>query len=119
MPPGYDDIVTIDFKLQNPEDNWGTVGFKIRTFETVATGVVDPAEIGYMVDKHENNELIPLLQCNTPCESCPFDEGTGETINRDYCTRCWKSRPQKYLMTYLPFDEFLLTDLSQPNTCDS
>lgn len=58
---GYDGDITIKINFFNPIDNWGTVGFKIKTFETMpnANGGFDY----YLVDKHEENVLIPELIC--------------------------------------------------------
>ena len=117
--------------MRNPEDNWGQVGFKIRTFETVPDPPnLNPTELQYLMDKHEQNELIPLLKCDQPCYTCPGDPETGVTLEygRDYCSECWRDlRPEKYLMFYSQsFEEYLETnsavlgtDASMPNTCKS
>lgn len=41
-PENYAGPVQIKLSLRNPIDNWGTVGFKIRTSENATITVVDP-----------------------------------------------------------------------------
>lgn len=38
IKPGYSGPVTIKIKFKNPLNNWGRVGFKLKTYELV----VDP-----------------------------------------------------------------------------
>jgi hypothetical protein len=95
LPVGYSNEVVMEIGLINPVDNWGSVGFKIRTFETVLNAAppnLDEPRSFYMVDKHESNELIPALECDTPCNSCESDDDDGE-LGRTYCTSCWLGRP--------------------------
>lgn len=35
IPYGYDGNVTIYIRFVNPKDNWGEIGFKIKTYEIV------------------------------------------------------------------------------------
>jgi|DEB0MinimDraft_12_1074336.scaffolds.fasta_scaffold02860_2 hypothetical protein len=63
IPANYKGEVTIKIKMINPENNWGTVGFKIKTYEIIG-------EEEYLVDIIEGNELIPSLQCYAPCQYC-------------------------------------------------
>jgi len=54
IPKNYYGKVSISFKLVNPKDNWGTIGFKIKTFEVIG-------DDEYLVDMIEGNELRPVL----------------------------------------------------------
>lgn len=60
---GFSGVATIVLRLMNPDDNWGAVGFKLRSQE-VAEGSA------YEVDKLEGDELRPQLQCEAPCHEC-------------------------------------------------
>jgi len=42
FPENYGGPVQIKLSFKNPVDNWGTVGFKIRTSERATVSVVDP-----------------------------------------------------------------------------
>jgi hypothetical protein len=104
IKPGYSGPVTIKIKFKNPENNWGRVGFKLKTYELV----VDPttkAKTEYLMNVVEGNELIPILKCLSPCEDCK-QPPAGELVNykmyKSYCTKCWQdtkttTSPLKYL----------------------
>jgi hypothetical protein len=34
IPAGYFGNITVNLKMINPSDNWGQLGYKIKTFET-------------------------------------------------------------------------------------
>jgi hypothetical protein len=71
IPKGYGgngEKVTITIKLINPFDNWGNVGFKIKTYEELYTGTEVTSE--FLVDMIEGNQLVPELVCHAPCENC-------------------------------------------------
>ena len=95
--------VTIKVKLSNPVNNWGRVGFKLKTYELAkdATG----KETEYIMNVVEGNELIPILKCLSPCEDCkqpPAGKGKGfyndhYKMYKSYCTKCWSTSPLKYL----------------------
>ena len=34
IPAGYFGNITVNLKMTNPSDNWGQLGYKIKTFET-------------------------------------------------------------------------------------
>lgn len=80
--------VTINVKLVNPKDNWGTIGLGIKTYQ------IDGEE-EYLVDKLEGNELIPNLKCIAPCKECQEDEN-GIVVDQTYCTECWQWSSFKY-----------------------
>ena len=44
----------------NPKDNWGEIGFKIKTYEIVYgdDNTSDDDDVQYLVDMLEGNELI-------------------------------------------------------------
>lgn len=97
---GFSGVVTLKIRFQNPKDNWDDVGFKLRTYEMAGGNTA-------LVDKLEADVLIPLLQCQAPCEEClrdgdlkklsVGDDGpayadgfiTVPKFARDYCTKCW------------------------------
>lgn len=86
----------IRVKLRNPPDNRGGIGFKLKTYEVFGGE-------RYLVDRLEDNVLVPTLLCDTPCRDC----GERDLLNlrvRDYCTSCWQESPLKYLMTKRVFD---------------
>jgi hypothetical protein len=58
IPAGYGGEVVIKGEFKNPVDNWGAVGFKIKTYEIVKTGSLSTK---YLVDKLEEDVLIPNL----------------------------------------------------------
>lgn len=60
---GFDKEVTLMITFENPVDNWGAVGFKIKTYEVTASGTA-------LVDKLEGDALRPILQCQAPCNEC-------------------------------------------------
>ena len=68
IKPGYPGPVVIKIKMRNPTNNWGRVGFKLKTFE-VATGANGVAT-DYIMNVLESNVLIPVLKCLRPCEAC-------------------------------------------------
>ena len=76
IPYGYDAKVVIKINLINPVDNWGTIGLKLKTFETFSVMGVTPdgkEELipqEFLVDQLEGNELVPLLKCLAPCKEC-------------------------------------------------
>ena len=89
----------IKVRLRNPPDNRSKIGFKLKTYE------IYPENSGerYLVDRYDQNKLIPTLLCDSPCELC----GERDLFNlrvRDYCTSCWTNSPVKYLMTKKVFD---------------
>jgi hypothetical protein len=96
IPPNYLGDVKVTFNLVNPKDNWGTIGFKIKTYEVIG-------DEEYIVDMIESNDLIPALQCYSPCQYCQKNSG-GVVIDKNYCTQCWQNFEEKYLMTYSEFD---------------
>jgi len=96
IPANHTGPVTIAVELQNPADNWGTVGVKIKTYE-----VKDGNE--YLADILEGNQLIPLLKCIAPCKECQ-DVSKGPFVDKNYCTECWMNYPQQYLQTKVPWD---------------
>ena len=67
IPKGYGGPVTIVLSMINPTDNWGSIGFKLKTYEEVtvttpgvagADGVVGPdttETVEYLVDMLEGN----------------------------------------------------------------
>lgn len=116
-------------QFKNPIDNWDDVGFKLRTYENIGGNGGNTA----LVDKLERDVLVPLLRCDAPCNTC-WEDGTDtylsvgddgpefsnglitiEKYDRDYCTSCWignpnaeppePARPQKYLMTKVPWKD--------------
>jgi hypothetical protein len=102
---GFDGEATIYLKLQNPPDNWGEVGFKLKTYEVIkvkdkATSAV--STISSLVDTLEGDQLRPILQCAAPCQEChaadpvvrpSVTEATGVVsvtgYVKGYCTSCW------------------------------
>lgn len=99
IPAGYSGVVTINLEFKNPKDNWGTVGFKLKTYEVQKTATTYKK---YLVDMLESNELIPNLKCLAPCFQCKEQGGT--VIQKDFCVKCWQNKPQKYLMNYKPWN---------------
>ena len=105
IKPGVADAVTLTIKLKNPKDNWGRVGFKLKTYELV----VDPTtkvKTEYIMNVVEGNELIPILKCLSPCQDCKQPPGTilsnplyksSFMMYKSYCTKCWPNGPLKYL----------------------
>jgi hypothetical protein len=89
IPAGYTGPAKIKISLRNPYDNWGEVGFKIRTQE------VTPDGSSYFVDALEGNYLIPNLKCYAPCELCYAENSV--ILNMNYCTKCWQNSVYKYL----------------------
>lgn len=89
IPYGYDANVTIKIKFTNPKDNWGEIGFKIKTYEIVYgdDNTSDDDDTQYLVDMLEGNELIPNLKCTAPCKECK--EIGGEVVDMEFCTECW------------------------------
>ena len=79
IPAGYSGKVTIRIKLINPANNWGKIGFKIKTFENAADGEE------YLVDMLESNQLIPILKCFAPCQYCLEGE-SKKSLDKNYCT---------------------------------
>lgn len=83
--------MTIKIKFKNPWNNWGRVGFKLKTYELV----VDPTtkkKTEYIMNVVEGNELIPILKCLSPCEDCmqpPKGESENYKVYKSYCTKCW------------------------------
>lgn len=67
IPYDHDAKVVIEINLNNPVDNWGTIGLKIKTFEIYG-------EDEYLVDQLEGNELIPNLKCLAPCKECKGED---------------------------------------------
>lgn len=65
---GYSGKIQFKVQLRNPVDNWGTIGIKIKTFETYKNA--DGTYTYYASDAHEGNDLIPNLKCRAPCEAC-------------------------------------------------
>lgn len=63
IPARFDKSVEIKISFKNPLDNWGEIGFKIKTMEEVGDET-------YLVDQLEGNELIPTLKCFAPCQYC-------------------------------------------------
>jgi hypothetical protein len=61
--------------MKNPVDNWGEVGFKLKTYEEVPGAPADPKDPNskpgeaeeFLVDMLEGNELLPALPCEQPC----------------------------------------------------
>jgi hypothetical protein len=100
IPKGYGGPVTIALKMRNPADNWGAIGFKLKTYEEVTTpgenGAPDSIE-EFLVDMLEGNELLPALPCEPPCQYCraSVDGLTGSETHankvkkKEYCTQCW------------------------------
>ena len=88
---GFTGNLSIKIKFKNPKDNWGIIGFKIKTFEReeiVASPALNPKGYNYyLADKLEGNELIPNLVCNKPCYRCIEDN--GKVADKNYCTSCW------------------------------
>jgi len=81
IPVGWDREVTLVIKMINPENNWGNIGVKLKTYEVAE-------EESFLVDMLEGNELIPQLLCYTPCKYCEDD--TRTVLDKDYCTECWQ-----------------------------
>lgn len=100
IPPDYDGDVEVKIRLVNPEDNWGRVGVKIKTY-------VDDGSKEYLSDILEGNQLIPILKCTAPCKECKDGgrDGSGGKVDKNYCTECWQKYPQKYLQTTVPWDD--------------
>lgn len=78
---GFDAQLTIEIKFINPVDNWGEIGFKIKTYEMLDDGTT------YLVDMLEENALIPNLKCTAPCKYC-YEEN-NVVLDMEYCTSCW------------------------------
>lgn len=77
FPANHSGPVQIKISLKNPDDNWGTVGFKIRTTEKATITAVDPTTKveskitkDYLIDVIEIDSLIPNLKCIAPCKEC-------------------------------------------------
>jgi len=73
IPKGWEKVVRIKMKFRNPVDNWGMLGFKIRTYENITNEIslkTNMTEGEYLVDKLESNDLIPNLKCLKPCFMC-------------------------------------------------
>lgn len=94
IKPGYSGPVTIKIKFRNPVNNWGKVGFKIKTYEvataTNAAGSKETTE--YIMNVVESNVLIPVLKCLSPCEDCkqpPANDKMNYKMYKSYCTKCW------------------------------
>lgn len=102
IPARFDKSVEIKISFKNPLDNWGEIGFKIKTMEEVGDET-------YLVDQLEGNELIPILKCFAPCQYCyETKKGGGKRkaeYDKNYCTQCWQTHPLKYLQTYSPWDK--------------
>jgi hypothetical protein len=60
IPSGYIGTVVLSIKLKNPTNNWGSIGFKLKTYEAF-----EGEE--YLIDMLETNDLIPSLMCYAPC----------------------------------------------------
>ena len=102
----------IRVRLRNPVDNRGSIGFKLKTYEVVGDSAVLEENKQYLVDRLDQNVLIPTLLCDTPCQDC----GERDVFNlrvRDYCTSCWQDSPVKYLMTKRVFDGLSGTSLCE------
>lgn len=84
IPANHSDMVKIFIELENPPDNWGRVGVKIKTYEQGPNGTE------FLADILEGNELIPILKCIAPCKEC---KDKGAVIDKNYCTECWLSFP--------------------------
>jgi hypothetical protein len=73
IPQGYGGPLTITLKMINPSNNWGAIGFKLKTYEEVITTGVDENGAAtesteeFLVDMLEGNELLPALPCEQPC----------------------------------------------------
>lgn len=85
IPFEYDGKITINIEFINPIDNWGEIGFKIKTYEVLNQDTDD--ETTYLVDMLESNALIPNLKCTAPCKEC-YEEN-GIVLDMEYCTECW------------------------------
>lgn len=104
IPYDYDALVTIVIGFKNPVNNWGEIGFKIKTYEVIEGADTDKQ---YLVDALEGNELIPHLKCIFPCKEClPEDETTNDVneVGTTFCTECWSNHPSKYLFEDTPYD---------------
>jgi hypothetical protein len=115
--------ITIIVNFRNPKDNWGIIGFKIKTFRTESLS--NGGLVHYLSDKLEGNQLIPNLLCKKPCYECKTEnKGTPSKpvyhiSGPNYCTKCWTSQPQKYLMTLSNWNPFKKTGKSTCKTkCD-
>lgn len=83
IPARFDGEVQIKISFINPLDNWGEIGFKIKTMEEVGDET-------YLVDQLEGNELIPHLKCFAPCQYCyQTKKGKKPEFDKNYCTQCW------------------------------
>jgi hypothetical protein len=101
ITPGYTGPVTIKLKFTNPANNWGRIGFKLKTYER-AVDPSDPtgkATAEYIMNVVEGNELIPVLKCLSPCQDCkqPAKGAVNYKMYKSYCTQCWPTSPLKYL----------------------
>ena len=95
IKPGYHGPVTIKIKFKNPINNWGRVGFKLKTYEVI-TAAGKTTE--YIMNVVEGNELIPILKCLSPCQDCKADSiAANYKMYKSYCTACWSDSPLKYL----------------------
>jgi hypothetical protein len=89
--------VTIVIGFKNPVNNWGDIGFKLKTYELIEGTDSDKQ---YLVDSLEGNELIPNLKCIFPCKECLTPSETTNDVNEvgtTFCTACWSNHPSKYL----------------------
>jgi hypothetical protein len=68
---GFGGVVTLKMQFKNPIDNWDDVGFKLRTYENIGGNGGNTA----LVDKLERDVLVPLLRCDSPCNTC-WEDGT-------------------------------------------
>lgn len=96
IPPNYDGDVEVKIKFVNPENNWGRIGVKVKTYE-------DDGNKEYLSDILEGNQLIPILKCTSPCKECK-DGNDGSAMDKNYCVECWDNFPQKYLQTLVSWD---------------
>jgi hypothetical protein len=97
IPPDYSGPVKIVIRFVNPEDNWGRVGVKVKTYEVDGTGKE------YLSDILEGNQLIPILKCTSPCKECK--DGAVGKMDKNFCVECWTQFPQKYLQETTPWDK--------------
>lgn len=113
IPFGFDGNITIYIKFKNPKDNWGEIGFKIKTYEIVEGATPDDDTEQFLVDMLEGNELIPNLKCTAPCKECKEDDNKV-VLDMEYCTECWQDNPKKYLYEKSPYSP----DGSGESTCN-
>lgn len=64
-----DEKCVISVTLKNPENNWGSIGLKLKTYEfatvdvLTAEGTSEQKEQKFLIDRLEVNALIPSLMC--------------------------------------------------------